>query len=97
MMFERCVSAVCMLKSKIDATSLVLFPSVRSCTISRSLEVSWDRRDKLFILVGVGVFHPLSRRIVSTTHAPLRKCSRQSSVLSRRKLPPCSKQKVHGF
>jgi hypothetical protein len=26
----------------------------------------------LFIFVSVGVFHPLSRRIVSTTHAPLR-------------------------
>src|SRR5437899_7037131 len=33
----------------------------------------YTRRDKLFIFVGVGVFHPLSRRIVSTTHAPLRK------------------------
>jgi len=32
----------------------------------------YTRRDKLFIFVGVGVFHPLSRRIVLTTHAPLR-------------------------
>jgi hypothetical protein len=34
--------------------------------------LGYTRRDKLFIFVSVGVFHPLSRRIVSTTHAPLR-------------------------
>src|SRR5437879_13857936 len=37
----------------------------------------YTQRDKLFIFVGVGVCHPLSRRIVSTTHAPLRKNSCQ--------------------
>jgi hypothetical protein len=34
--------------------------------------LGYNRRRKLFIFVSVGVFHPLSRRIVSTTHAPLR-------------------------
>ncbi len=32
----------------------------------------YSRRDQFFIFVGVGVFHPLSRRIVSTNHAALR-------------------------
>jgi hypothetical protein len=43
------------------------------CKIRRTYGIfGYTRRDKLFIFVGVGVFHPLSRRIVSTTHAPLR-------------------------
>src|SRR6266446_1096977 len=44
----------------------------------------YTRRDKLFIFVGVGVFHPLSRRIVSTTHALLRKNSCQCPKPKRR-------------
>jgi hypothetical protein len=43
------------------------------CKIRRIYGIlGYTRRDKLFIFVSVGVFHPLSRRIVSTTHAPLR-------------------------
>jgi hypothetical protein len=43
---------------------------------------AYTRRDKLFIFVGVGSFHPLSRRIVSTTHSTLRNNSSQASAKS---------------
>jgi hypothetical protein len=57
------------------------------CKIRRTYGIfGYTRRDKLFIFVGVGSFHPLSRRIVSTTHAPLRNNSCQlSGVGSQRK------------
>jgi hypothetical protein len=43
------------------------------CKIRRIYGIfDYNRQRKLFIFVRVGYFHPLSRRIVSTTHAPLR-------------------------
>src|SRR5258706_12376784 len=52
---------------------MILKKMQEGCKIRRTYRIfGYTRRDKFFIFVGVGVFHPLSRRIVSTTHAPLR-------------------------
>jgi hypothetical protein len=52
----------------------MMFKKVQEgCKIRRiDGNLGYNRQAKLFIFVSVGVLSPLSRRIVSTTHAPLR-------------------------